>query len=140
MTIWPTRINETILMKMQQRINQQRIRHIIDSYMLAGMSDETDAFDAYVNDLLSQYPQGLIEIALVETLTKSWLTVPMQRGVAFLRAAHERLNQWQLEAVTIALTPSQFSHITGLDPQLAFSVLTDPTDQPTARSTQTAVD
>ncbi len=127
-------------MEIQQRINQQRIRHIIDSYMLSGLSDEADAFDAYVKDLLNQYPQGLIELALVETLTKSWLTIPMQKGIAFLATAHECLKRWQSEAATIALTPSQFSHITGLDPHVAFAAIAQSTDQPTAHSAQSVVD
>ncbi|PZO51453.1 MAG: hypothetical protein DCF15_14815, partial [Phormidesmis priestleyi] len=61
-------------MKIQQRINHQRLKHIIDSYRLMG--DEADEFNAYVKELLSQYPHGLIEIALVETLAKSWLSIP----------------------------------------------------------------
>lgn len=125
-------------MKIQQRINHQRLKHIIDSYQLMG--DEADAFDAYVKELLSQYPHGLIELALVETLAKSWLSIPMQKGVAFLSAAHNRLKQWQLDqktldAADLSLTPSQFSQITGLDPQVAFAALEVP-----AMPTQSAVE
>ena len=83
-------------------------------------------FDRYVSDLLNQYPSGLVELALVETLVKSWLTVPMQRGVAFLSVAHEQLKQWQTEketseSVSLSLSPSQFSQITGLDAKTAFA-------------------
>ena len=128
-------------MDIQQRIGQQRVQHIIDSYRLMGAGDEANGFDAYISELLSQYPHGLIELALVETLAKKWLTTPMEKGVAFLAAAHERIKQWQLdalhsEAVTIALTPSQFLQITGLDPQLAFSALANPADNQTALPTQ----
>ncbi len=127
-------------MDIQQRISQQRVRHIIDSYRLMGAGDEANGFDAYVSELLSQYPQGLIELALVETLAKNWLTIPMEKGVAFLAAAHERLKQWQSDVVTVGLTPSQFWQITGLDPQLAFSALTNHADNPTALPTQAAID
>lgn len=131
-------------MDIQQRIYQQRVRHIIDSYMLMGTGNETDGFDAYVNELLHQYPTGLIELALVETLSKHWLTVPMQRGIAFLTSVHEQIKQWQVhlgsEQVTVGLTPSQFSQITGLDAQLAFAALISPNDSPTALPTQAAID
>jgi hypothetical protein len=132
-------------MEIQQRISQHRVRHIIDSYMLTGAADEADGFDAYISELLSQYPQGFIELALVETLAKNWLTLPMKKGVAFLAAAHERLKQWQSkqwhsEAIAIGVTPSQFLHITGLDPELAFAAFVDLPDQPTALPTQAVLD
>jgi len=78
---------------LQQRISHQRVQHIVDSYLLAG--DEPGAFETYLHDLLSQYPHGLIELALVTTLVKKWLTIPMQKGVPFLATAHEQLKQWQ---------------------------------------------
>jgi murein L,D-transpeptidase YcbB/YkuD len=131
-------------MDIQQRISQQRVRHIIDSYRLMGTADEADSFEAYVSELLSQYPHGLIELALVETLAKNWLTIPMQKGVTFLAAAHERIKQLQSErqskTLTVDLTPSQFSQITGLDPELAFAALVESPDQPTALPTQVALD
>ncbi len=131
-------------MDIQQRLSQQRVQHIIDSYRLMGAADEADRFDAYVSDLLSQYPHGLIELALVETLAKNWLTIPMKKGVAFLTAAHERIKQWQADALTdrltIGLTPSQFSQITGLNPDLAFSALMDSPEQPTVLPTQSVLD
>ena len=127
-------------MDIQQRVSHQRVRHIIDNYMLMGSPDEADGFDAYVSELLSQYPHGLIEIALVETLAKNWLTIPMKKGIDFLSAAHERIKQCQSNATEVNLTPSQFSQITGLDPQLAFCALTDLTDQPTAIPTQATLD
>ena len=72
-------------MDLQHRIGQQRIQHIIDSYILMG--EEASAFESYLGELLSQYPHGLIELALVETLVKSWLTIPMVKGVPFLTTA-----------------------------------------------------
>jgi hypothetical protein len=131
-------------MDIQQRISQQRVQHIIDSYMLMGTADESDRFDAYINDLLSQYPHGLIELALVETLAKSWLSIPMKKGVAFLTATHERIKQWQADALstgfTIGVTPSQFSQITGLDSDLAFATLVEAPEQPAVLPTQAVLE
>lgn len=116
-------------MELHHRIGQHRVRYIIDSYMLAGAEPQSASqFERYINELLAQYPAGLIELALVETLTQNWLTIPMQKGVAFLSSAHERLKQWQAEqrksdSISVGLTPSQFSQITGLDPNAAFSAL-----------------
>ncbi len=125
-------------MEIQQRISQQRVNHIVDSYCLAGA--ETDAFQAYLRELLGQYPHGLIELALVETLVKNWLIVPVQKGVPFLAAAHNRLQQWRSEPadglLTSSLTPSQFTHITGLDPQSAFITLSQATALPTQSATE----
>ena len=101
-------------MNTQQRISQQRVRHIIDSYRLMGAGDEANGFDAYVSELLSQYPQGLIELALVETLAKNWLTIPMEKGVSFSSSgSRTHLSSGNSKpctrtTVTIGLTPSQF--------------------------------
>ncbi len=121
-------------MDIQQRINQQRVKHIVDSYALAG--DEADAFEAYLSELLDQYPQGLIELALVETLVKNWLTIPMEKGILFLAAAHDWIKQWQLEPTPSDLTPAQFEKITGLDPQFAFAALAAPATMPTQATTE----
>ena len=125
-------------MEVQQRIGQQRVKHIVDSYLLVG-NEDPDSFNAYLNDLLARYHHGLIELALVETLVKNWLKIPMQKGIPFLTTACERLKQWESESATERtlhnqLTPSQFSQITGLDAQLAFSALT----RVTAPAPQTA--
>ena len=117
-------------MDVQQRIGQQRVKHIVDSYLLSG-SDDTDAFNTYLDELLAQYSHGLIELALVETLIENWLRVPMQKGIPFLTIAHEKLKQWQTEtpsnrSLHYQLTPSQFSQITGLDPEIAFRALVRP--------------
>lgn len=120
-------------MEIQQRISQQRIQHIVDSYRLA--DDEVNRFNTYLSELLSQYSPGLIELALVETLTQSWSSVPMQKGIPFLSRVHDRLKQWQLEGsgslvnrpLSSSLSPSQFSQITELDPQVAFAAIAQPT-------------
>lgn len=118
----------------QQQLSRQRVKHIIESYALAG--DETAAFDAYLGELLDQYPYGLIELALVETLVKNWLTVPMEKGVPFLAAAHDWVKQWPIEPLPVILTPAQFEQITGLDPQLAFAALHHPATVPTQATTE----
>lgn len=139
-------------MEIQQRINQQRIQHIIDSYLLAGTdqgrtdqartglaenepvseaSDNGAQFATYLSDLLAQYAPGLIELALVETLVRNWLRVPMQKGLPFLSLTHDRLKLWQQENIdgkplSSTLTPGQFSQITGLDAQVTFAALSEP--------------
>ena len=62
-------------MDLQHRIGQQRIQHIIDSYILMG--EEASAFESYLGELLSQNPHGLIELAQVGTLVKILLTSPI---------------------------------------------------------------
>ncbi|MEL7331540.1 MAG: hypothetical protein AAFN12_04795 [Cyanobacteria bacterium J06560_2] len=113
-------------MELQQRISHHRVRHIVESYCLSG--DDATAFDSYLGELLNQYPHGVIELALIETLIKSWLTIPMVKGLPFLRAAHHKLKQWQQTAFQDlplpSVTPSQFTQITGLDAQVAFTALT----------------
>ena len=125
-------------MEVQQHISQQRVQHIVDSYCLAEL--EIEAFQTYLSELFGQYSHGLIELALVETLVRSWLTIPMQKGVPFLAAAHSRLKRWQSEPVenllTTRLTPSQFSHITGLDPEPAFAALSQAITLPTQSATE----
>lgn len=111
-------------MEIQHRLNQQRVKHIVDSYLLAG--EDALLFESYLADLMHQYPPGLLELALVETLIHNWLKIPMEKGVPFLVTAHNRLKQWQQSGKQPTVTPSQFSQITGLDPQLAFNELTAP--------------
>jgi len=125
-------------MELQNRIGQQRIQHIIDSYILMG--EEVSAFESYLSDLLGQYPHGLIELALVETLVRNWLTIPMVKGVPFLANAHERLqawqqDQWQQLTGSLKLTPNQFSQITGLDAQIAWDAIALQTGSAIARLT-----
>jgi len=105
-----------------QLISQQRIQYIIDSYTLTG--NDTEAFKTYLGELFNQYPYGLIELAIVETLIKNWLAIPMEKGLPFLKATHEKLKQWQQNVSALSLTPNQFFQITNLDPQHAFSALT----------------
>ncbi|EDX84174.1 hypothetical protein S7335_1871 [Synechococcus sp. PCC 7335] len=119
---------------LQQRIGQQRVQHIVDSYLLAG--NEPAAFDAYLHTLLSQHPDGLVELALVETLVRNWLTIPMQKGVPFLTTAQDQIEQWLQGLEHVSLTQSQFHHITGLDPKTAFDCLEQLQHQPAPAPTE----
>lgn len=123
-------------MDIQQRIQTQRIQHIIDSYLLQGnyesdikgtddglVTTDVRSFETYLNELLQQYPHGLIELALVETLIKGWLNFPMEKGVPFLSATHHRLKALTENTFTPTFTPSQFTQITGLDARIAFEAL-----------------
>lgn len=105
-------------MELREQIKQQRVKHIVSSYQLAG--EETEAFNHYLNELLHLYPTPLIELALVETLVDSWLRLPMQRGCEFLTQAHEQLKAWESRRVTSTIAPLQFQQITGLDPSPIF--------------------
>lgn len=119
---------------LQQRIGQQRVQHIVDSYLLKG--NEPKAFDTYLRHLLGQYPDGLVELALVETIVKNWLTIPMQKGIPFLTIAHDQIKQWQQGVQNISLTHSQFQQITGLDPETAFTPLEQIQQQLTPTATK----
>ncbi len=119
---------------LHQRISWQRVQHIVDSYLLE--DSEAESFRAYLHELLSQYPQGLVELALVEILIKNWLTIPMQKGIPFLSAAHEQIKQWQQDLESISLTHSRFYQITGLDPEVAFGSLEETQPQPAPTATE----
>ncbi|MBT9316554.1 hypothetical protein [Leptothoe spongobia] len=82
-------------MDFQERISQQRVQHIVDSYRLDG---DDDKFAACLSQLLDVYPQSLIELALTESIVKGWSEVPMQRGMPFLQGVHERLRLWQSDS------------------------------------------
>ncbi|MBW4520577.1 MAG: hypothetical protein KME16_12850 [Scytolyngbya sp. HA4215-MV1] len=105
-------------MEIQEKINQQRVRYIVDSYQLNG--SEVETFDHYLSDLITSYPTPLVELALVETLLDSWLTVPLMRGSAFLKQAHQKLKNWKSQTIVTTLRPDQFHQITGLDPAPIF--------------------
>lgn len=80
-------------MDIQERINRQRLQHIVDSYQLDG--DDGDAFSAYLTRLLEVYPQSLIELALTEGIVEEWSNVPMQKGMPFLHGVYKKLRFWQ---------------------------------------------
>jgi hypothetical protein len=109
-------------MEMSDRLQDQRLQHILDSYALMG--DEPEKFTLSLQRLLEIYPHFLVELALVETLVKHWLRVPMPRGLAFLQGVTTRLAQWETPPVESFLTPSQFEQITGLAPHPVFDSVT----------------
>jgi hypothetical protein len=117
-------------MDIHEQISRQRVKHIIDSYQLAG--DDGD-FDDYLDDLMRVYPMSLVELAIVETLVDRWLTVPMVRGFAFLAQVHQRLKSWENQSIVSTLTPEQFQQITGLDPHPVFGTAELPPTQPRVR-------
>lgn len=104
-------------MEMQEEISRQRVKHVVDSYQLAG---EDGDFDDYLEDLMRVYPMPLVELAIAETLVDRWLFIPMVRGFTFLVQVHQRLKSWESQSVVSTLTPEQFQQITGLDPHPVF--------------------
>jgi hypothetical protein len=106
------------MMDDRSRLGLQRVKHIVSSYQLAG--DEAEAFDCYLEEILEVYPTPLIELAFVETLLEHWVSVPLVRGIQFLRQAHQRLNCWAVNPITSTLSPTDFQLITGLNPYPVF--------------------
>jgi hypothetical protein len=105
-------------MEIQERISRQRVKHIIESYQLGG--NEVDAFSAYLEDLLKQYPHPVIELALTEGIVKGWKVIPMVKGMPFLEAVHKQLKTWETQPIISTVTPAQFHQITGLDASVVF--------------------
>ncbi len=106
------------MVEIWEQISQQRVKHIISSYQLAG--DAVAEFNANLERLLHVYPAPLIELALVETLADSWLRVPLPRGLDFLAIARNKLTAWSSGLTSTTITPEQFRQITGLDPEPVF--------------------
>lgn len=106
-------------MDIQSELSRQRVKHIVDSYHLQG--DEIALCDGYLDDLMSLFPMPAVELALVETLTQNWLTIPMPRGKAFFEKAEALLKQWkESQEVETTVSMEQFRQITGLDPAPIF--------------------
>ena len=99
----------------------QRIQHIVTAYGLTG--EDPERFNGYLSQMMATFPLPLIELALVETLVRQWLQVPLKRGLAFLEQAHAMLVQWQQQMFEIRVTPPTFEMITGLDPTPLFQRL-----------------
>lgn len=83
-------------MEIQKRIIRQRVQHIVNSYQLDG--NDGDAFTDCLTQLLENYPQSLVELALTKSIVKGWSDVPMQKGMSFIYGMHERLRSWQSES------------------------------------------
>jgi len=106
-------------MELPERINQQRIGHIVGSYRLEG--EEINDFAVYLTMLLQTYPSFLVELALVEAIADQWLQVPLVRGVVFLQCTRSKLEAWMGgQQITTSITPGQFHQITGLSPAPIF--------------------
>lgn len=118
-------------MEIREKLNQQRVKHIVSSYQLSG--NEGSRFDSYLDELLQIYPYPLIELALVETLIDQWLTVPLTRGVEFLAQTHGKLKGWENQPIVSTITPEQFHHIAGLDPAPIFGSNELPSANPIVR-------
>ena len=112
-------------MELGERLNHQRVKHIVGSYQLQG--EDQEAFHRCLEDLLAVYPTPLIELALVETLVDRWLHAPLLRGCEFLTQAHARLKSWQKSDIISTIGPAQFQEITGLDPAPIFGLPDAPT-------------
>ena len=123
-------------MEIEQQINQQRVKHVVNSYQLAG--NEEAEFGVFLEQLLQKYPPTLIELALVEILVRTWLRIPPIRGVEFLCDVKKKLQEWETQPVISTITPAQFQQITGLDPQPIFGLSNSSPDsskvQPISRS------
>lgn len=107
-------------MEIQERISRQRVKHIVESYQLSGAETGVDAFNAYLAELLKQYPHPVIELALTEGIVKGWKTVPMVKGMPFLEDVHKQLKTWETQPIISTITPAQFHQITGLDASVVF--------------------
>ncbi|MCA6554211.1 MAG: hypothetical protein ACK5EU_14750 [Pseudanabaena sp.] len=110
-------------MEIWEEISRQRVKYIVDSYLLAG--DDDEYFDDYLEDLLQAYPPPQIELALVEILIEGWRYFPLQRGVPFLERSHNLLKSWENKTITPNISATQFRLITGLDPTLIFGISID---------------
>lgn len=116
-------------------ILQQRLRHLVDSYALAGTDPEPMApFRQRLERLVNQHSRAMVELAITETLLEGWQEVPLVRGIPFLSQVQERLQAWQMESRAPYLTPSQFQSITGLDALLSFSCLLSENPRTAAQS------
>jgi hypothetical protein len=103
---------------------QQRLRHLVDSYTLAGTDPQGKlVFHHRLERLVHEYSRAMVELAIAETLLEGWQEVPLVRGMPFLSQVHGRLRAWQMEGCRPYLTPGQFQSITGLDALLSFSCL-----------------
>lgn len=105
-------------MELQDRLNQQRPKHIISSYQLAG--ENSAEVETCLESLFQTYPTPLIELALVETLVDGWLNVPLVRGIEFMHRVCDRLKAWESQPIVSTITPEQFQQVTGLDPSPIF--------------------
>ncbi|WP_448572210.1 hypothetical protein [Trichothermofontia sp.] len=120
-------------MELHEQLKQQRVKHIINSYRLAG--DDESRVRSSLEALFAVYPTPLIELALVETLAENWLCLAALRGMPFLTKTYDRLQHWEHHPIATTITPEQFQQITGLDATPVFGDWpSQPTQQPLSSS------
>lgn len=106
-------------MEVYSQISRQRVKHIVSSYCLDGT--EAESFSHDLDELLKRYPMPAVELALVEVLAENWGKPCPVRGILFLEQVCQLLREWkEASSVAVRVTPSQFQHITGLDPSPIF--------------------
>ncbi|UBF29375.1 hypothetical protein K9N68_16980 [Kovacikia minuta CCNUW1] len=121
-----------VSMELGEQLNRQRVKHIVSSYQLD--SEDAEAFNGYLEELLNAYSFPLIELAIVETLVDNWITIPMPKGHRFLVQVHDLMKSWESRMIepngfsergmVSTIAPEQFRQITGLDPTPIFGPLT----------------
>jgi hypothetical protein len=106
-------------MELWEKIGRQRVQYIVTSYQLDG--DEIADFNDYLTDLLQAYMPPQIELAIVETIVRSWSEIPMVKGIPFIKKVHELLRVWEDPAnFKPLISPEQFFQVANLDPTPVF--------------------
>jgi hypothetical protein len=118
-----------------EQVSRQRLKYMINSYQLgltsggdrgSGRSEagaEGQAFDRYLGHLLRLYSAPLLELAVAQTLVRSWLMTPLPRGIVFLEAVDRQLAHWIDHGIDCRLSPQDFQQVTGLDPYPVYQAL-----------------
>ncbi|MFZ9738892.1 MAG: hypothetical protein ACO3EZ_12865 [Prochlorotrichaceae cyanobacterium] len=101
-------------MQLQDRVNLERVNYIITSYGLEG--GDGDSFQSGLRELLQQYPQAWVELALIEVMIQHWHLPPMPKGLIFLQEVQHLLTQWIQGESFSSISDQQFQWITGLTP------------------------
>jgi hypothetical protein len=108
-------------MTLQQQIDRQRVKYIVESFRLGG--DEEARFDDRLESLMAHYPIAWLELALAQVVVLNWLIIPLPRGLEVIRQVQNLLRQWERHGVTSLLNPQEFHRVTGLDPNPVFRSL-----------------
>lgn len=101
-------------MELQDRISQQRVHHIIDSYSLRG--NDSAQFNQRLEQLFADYEITAIELAIVDTLISTWMVLPPVKGLDFIDRVEFRLTA----NLPTLVTASHYRAITGLDGSYLF--------------------
>ncbi|NDJ15698.1 hypothetical protein [Myxacorys almedinensis] len=111
-------------MTLANHLKRQRVKHIVSSYQLDG--SDVELCNHTINAWLECYPAAWIELAIADTIAHHWATLPLPRGTALFTKIHERLQQWDATGIASVLSPDEFQHITGLNPNSVFEPLDPP--------------